>query len=494
MTASVSVPAPVPVPWRQVLAQVSGLIRSERKLLLGAGGLILVNRGAALGPAAASKIVIDGVVGSHRPDLLAPVALGLVAAVAVEAASGFAIYRAVGIVSQRAVTRVRGELHAHVLGLPAGDFDSMSGGCLLSRLMSDPDALRDVLGPGLVQLASGALTALLAVALLLALDWTLTAAVLGILAASLAALVLGLSRVYGAFHATAEISAELTGRLVETIGGIDAVKTARAERREAYSFACTSHRLLRAFVRAFSGVGGVIALSALATGLVTATVLLLGGRAALAGRLTLGDLVLYLLLAGLLASPLLQIAAHVAELGRAGVALARIAQVRAIATEDDRDRGLASIARVTGAVAFDRLSYAYMPGRWALRDVSFEAGPGATVALVGLNGSGKTTAMRLIGGLLRPTAGRVLIDGRDLADVRLRSWRAHVAAVWQEPFLFDVTIADNIAYGRPRASRAEIRRAGLLAHCEEFVGLLPGGYDTRVGERGARLSGGQRQR
>jgi ABC-type multidrug transport system fused ATPase/permease subunit len=486
--------APTPVAWRDALALAAALVGSERKLLLGAGALILVNRAAAFGPAAASKIVIDEVVGAHRPDLLAPVVLGLVAAVAIEAASGFVVYHAVGIMSQRAVTRLRGRLHAHVLGLPAGELDVLSGGWLLSRVMSDPDALRDLLGPGLVQLASGALTALLAVALLRAFDWTLAAAVLGVLAASLAALVLGVARVYAAFQATAEISAELTGRLLESLGGIDAVKSARAERGEASAFGRTSHRLLRAFVRACTGVGGVIALSVLATGLVTAAVLLLGGEAALASRLTPGDLVLYVLIAGLLASPLLQVAARVGDLGRAGAALGRMAQLRAIATEEDRDRGLASIAEAAGAVAFDRLSYCYPRGRWALRQVSFEAPPGTMVALVGLNGSGKTTAMRLIGGLLRPTGGRVLVDGRDLAEVRLHSWRAHVAAVWQEPFLFDGTIADNIAYVRPRAARAEIRRAGLLAHCEEFVSRLAEGYDTRVGERGARLSGGERQR
>jgi subfamily B ATP-binding cassette protein MsbA len=482
------------VPWREILVEASELVRGERRLLIGVCALVLLNRGAALGPALASKIVIDGVIGSRRPGLLAPVVMGLIAAVAIEAASGFAIYRLAGITSQRAVTRLRGKLHAHALGLSVGDFDTIPCGVLLSRLMSDPDALRDVLGPGLVQVASGMLTALLGVALLMALDWTLAAAVLGVLAAALAALIVGLSRLYGAFHAAAEITAELTARLAEVFGGIAVVKTVLAERREAYAFACASHRHLRAVVCAFSGVGTVIAGSALASGLVTTATLLIGGRAVLVGRLTPGDLVLYLFLAALLASPLLQIAAHVTELGRAGAALGRISQLRAIATEDDHDRGLGSIAKPKGAVAFERLSYAYPRGRLALREVSFEAAPGTTVALVGLNGSGKTTAVRLIGGLLRPTAGRILVDGRDLAGVRLRSWRSHVAAVWQEPFLFDGTIAENIAYSRPGASAAEIRRVAELAHCEEMVRSLPDGYDTRVGERGVRLSGGQRQR
>jgi subfamily B ATP-binding cassette protein MsbA len=482
------------VPWREILAEASELVRGEQRLLIGLCALVLLNRGAALGPALASKIVIDGVVGSRRPELLAPVVLGLIAAVVIEAVSGFAIYRLAGVTSQRAVTRLRGKLHAHALGLSAGDLDTIPSGVLLARLMSDPDALRDVLGPGLVQVASGMLTALVGVALLVALDWTLAAAVLGILAAALVALVMGLSRLYGAFHATAELTAALTGRLAEAFGGIAVVKTSLAERREAYAFACTSHRHLRAVVRAFSGVGAVIAGSALASGLVTTTTILIGGRAVLVGQLTLGDLVLYLFLAALLASPILQIAAHVTELGRAGAALGRIAQLRAIATEDEHDRGLGSIAKPRGTVAFERLSYAYPRGRLALREVSFEAGRGTTVALVGLNGSGKTTAMRLIGGLLRPTAGRILVDGRDLAGVRLRSWRAHVAAVWQEPLLFDGTIAENIAYSRPSASAAEIHRVAELAHCEEMVRGLPDGYDTRVGEHGVRLSGGQRQR
>jgi ABC-type multidrug transport system fused ATPase/permease subunit len=485
----------VPVSRRAVLAEAAELVGSERKLLLRVGALVLINRGAALGPATASKIVIDRVIGSHRSDLLAPVALALIAAIAVEAASGFALYRAVGLASQRAVTRLRRKLQAHVLGLPVGFFDGSLSGGLLSRLVSDPDAVRDLLGPGLVQLASAVLTAVLAVALLLALDWALTAAVVAVLTVSLVALLIGLSRLYGAFNVTGELTAELTGRLAEVLGGIGVVKTFRAERREAYGLARESHRLLRAFVVVFAGAGGVLAMSAAATGLVNAMVLVLGGRAVLTGRLTLGDLVLYLFLVGLLTAPLLQIAANVSELGRAGAALGRFAQLRMVATEGDLDRGLdSSITATHGAVTFERVSYAYRSGYFALRDVSFEAQAGTMVAIVGRNGSGKTTIMRLLGGLIRPTDGRILVDTQDLGPVSLRAWRAHVSAVWQEPFLFDGTIADNIAYGRPDATPADIQRVARLAHCDDVVDRLPDGYATRVGERGVQLSGGQRQR
>jgi ABC-type multidrug transport system fused ATPase/permease subunit len=485
----------VPVSRRAVLAEAAELVGSERRLMLRVGVLVFINRGAALAPATASKIVIDRVINEHRSDLLTPLALSLVAAITVDAASGFALHRAVGLASQRAVTRLRRKLQAHVLGLPVGFFDGSSSGGLLSRLMSDPDAVRDLLGPGLVQLASAVLTAVLAVALLLALEWTLTAAVVAVLTVSLVALLIGLSRLYGAFNVTGELTAELSGRLAELLSGIGVVKTCRAERREAYGLARQSHRLLRAFIVAFAGAGGVLATSAAATGLVNAMVLVLGGRAVLTGRMTLGDLVLYLFLVGLLTAPLLQIAANVSELGRAGAALGRFAQLRAVATEGDLDRGLdSSITVPQGAVTFERVSHAYRSGYFALRDVSFEAQAGTMVAIVGRNGSGKTTAMRLLGGLMRPTAGRILVDRQDLGPVPLRAWRAHIAAVWQEPFLFDGTIADNIAYGQPDATPADIRRAARLAHCEEMVDCLPDGYATRVGERGVQLSGGQRQR
>jgi ABC-type multidrug transport system, ATPase and permease components len=482
-----------PAGWRPALAEAALLVHGERRLLVAVVALIVVNRVAALWPALASKIVIDRIVGGHRPDLLPPLTLALLAAVAIEAGSRYSLYRAIGICSQRAVTRLRMTLQAHVLRLPTGFFDDNRTGALLARLMTDPDTVRDVFGPGLVQAASGALTAVLAFAVLISLDWRLSSALLAMLFAALAALICGLSWLHQEFRATSERAETLTGRLAEVLSGIRVVKGFRGERREALSFARESHRILRASARASTAVAATLALSALASGLMGAVVLFLGGRRVLDGRLTMGDLVLYLFLVGLLATPLLQIAAHVSELGRASAALGRIAELKAIEIEDRRANGLGGMSAITGAVAFERVGYAYLPGRWALHDVSFEVASGATVAIVGLNGAGKTTALMLLAGLARPTTGRIVVDGRDLAEVRLGDWRKHTAAVLQEPFLFEGTIADNIAYGRPGASANEIRRVGRLAHCEEFVVRLSDGYASRVGERGIHLSGGQRQ-
>jgi ATP-binding cassette, subfamily B, putative efflux pump len=487
-------PSRAAVDYRSATAEAALLMRDEWRPLLGVTGLVALNRVAALGPALASKVVVDRVIGAHRLDLMLPLALALLTALAVEATSGYALSRASGIASQRTVTRLRTTLYSRVVRLPVGFFDGGRSGWLLSRLITDPETVREVLGPALVQLLSGVLTAMLATAVLVQLDWRVATAVLTIVVAFLAVLTARLTRLSRAFRVATEQTDELTSHLAEVLGGIRVVKTFRAERREALAFTRESHRLHRTFAGAFDRVGVIVALSVLATGLVNGGVLVLVGRDVAAGSLTVGGLVLYLFMVGLVTAPLLQISAHLSELGRAAAALRRIAELKAVATEDDRDSGLASLTQTNGAVAFERVSYAYTPARWGLRDVSFAAEPGTTVAIVGLNGSGKSTTLCLLGGLARPTAGRIVVDGRDLAGVRLRAWRNQVSAVLQEPYLFDGTIADNIAYGRPGATSADIARAGCLAHCEEFVRCLPAGYATRVGERGTQLSGGQRQR
>jgi subfamily B ATP-binding cassette protein MsbA len=360
--------------------------------------------------------------------------------------------------------------------------------------MADPETVRDVLGPGLVQFATGLLTALVALAVLFSLDAWLTLLVLAVLLAFLVAMTRGFGWLYPAFIRVGEQTAEMTGRLAEVLGGIRVVKTHRAERREAHAFTRESHRLLRDYARAFTGAAGVVTASTLAAGVVNGVLLVLGGKVVLDGTMTLGDFVMYAFFVGLLVTPLLQIAATASQVGQAVAALARLAELRAVATDDDGDRGLAPFPAVIGHVVFDDVSFAYVPGRPVLHGVSFEAPAGMTVALAGPNGAGKTTVAQLLLRFRHPNEGRVLVDDHDLTRIRGRDYRAHVGFVPHDATLFEGTIADNIRYGRPSASPAELREAARLAHCEEFVVRLPEGYGTLVGERGRRLSDGQRQR
>jgi ABC-type multidrug transport system fused ATPase/permease subunit len=470
------------------------LLWAQRRALGMGLGLMLVNRISALVLPASSKYVIDDVIGKQRADLLGPIALLAAAAIALEAATAFGVSQVSGLTAQRAITTLRRELQARVVGLPVGVFDTTQSGTLVSRIMTDPEQVHYVVGTGMVQLLSSLLTAGLAFGILFYLNPTLTVMLLAILVV----FGLGLTRAFGwlfpLFHGVSALTAEVTGRLAEALGGIRVVKTYVAERREALRFTRESHRLLRGVARATTGVSAFCAASTLVTGALGLLLLIVGGRAVAAETMSLGDLVMYVFLVGLLATPLVQMSAIASELGKALGALGRIAELRALATEEEQDHGRHRVLQISGQVDLENVSYSYQAGQPVLRGITLRAEPGTTTALVGSSGAGKSTLCRLLLALDWPTSGRVLVDGRDLASLRRRDFRRHLGVVLQDDMLFDGTVLDNIRYARPGATAAEVMTAARLAHCDEFVGQFPLGYETVVGERGLRLSGGQRQR
>jgi subfamily B ATP-binding cassette protein MsbA len=210
--------------------------------------------------------------------------------------------------------------------------------------------------------------------------------------------------------------------------------------------------------------------------------------------MTLGELIMYMLFIGLVAAPLVSIASIGTQITEAFAGLDRIRELLDMQTEVEEDEQRAPVETVKGDVVFDDVWFEYNPGQPVLRGVSFRAAPGTTTALVGSSGSGKSTLISIVMAFNRPTKGRVIVDGQDLSGLRLMDYRSQLASVLQENFLFDGTIADNVGYARPGASRAEIVEACRIAHCDEFISQFPQGYDTIVGERGIKLSGGQRQR
>jgi ABC-type multidrug transport system fused ATPase/permease subunit len=456
--------------------------------------LVVVNRLAALVLPTGSRYVIDEVIGRHRIDLLPLIALLACAAVAIEAAAAFGAVQLAGVAGQRAVAELRQELHERVVGLPLRRFDDAGSGSLASQIMTDSDQVRYLVGNGSVQLVASMLTAGLALGLLFRLDASLTLAVLGILGL----LAIGVGRefrnVSAAFERVCRRQADLTGWLGQVLGGVRVVKACVAERREAHRFAKESHALVRDAVHALRGVALLSAGSSLAAGAVSVLLLAAGSRAVMAGTLSLGSLVMFIWLSGLLLAPMMHIATGAGDLGKAMAALGRIASLRVLVTEEEQDRGRARVRRLTGTVDFENVSYEYVAGRLALRGVSLHAAAGSTTAIVGPSGSGKSTLCRLLLGFDHATSGRILIDGRDLTTVRRRDYRAHLGVVLQDDVLFDGTIEDNIRYARPNARRVDVLAAGRSAYCDEFAERLPDGYGTLVGERGVRLSGGQRQR
>ena len=488
-----------PAPKKRVSArsawrEARELVWAHRRRLSMGLLLMLVSRLAGLVLPASSKYLIDEVVGKQRTDLLMPIALAAGVATLVQAVTSFANSQILGVAAQRAITDMRKKVQARVMHLPVRYFDSTQTGVLLSRIMNDAEGIRNLVGTGLVQLVGGLLTAVMGLAVLFWLNWQLTAITLVVLGAFGGGMAYAFSTLRPLFRERGKISAEVTGRLTEALGGIRVVKSYTAEKREEIVFTEGAHRLFRNVAKSMTGVSATTAGSTVIVGIVGVLMIGLGGRAILAGTMTLGDLVMYIFFIGLVAAPLVSIASIGTQITEAFAGLDRIREIMDMTTELDEDENRAPLGRLNGEVVFDDVWFEYNPGQPVLRGVSFTAAPGSTTALVGSSGSGKSTLISLVMAFNHPLRGRIIVDGQELSTVRLMDYRHQLASVLQENFLFDGTIADNVGYANPHASLADITRACQIAHCDEFITQFPEGYRTIVGERGIKLSGGQRQR
>jgi len=476
--------------WREARA----LLWVHRRRLITGLILMLASRLAGLVLPASSKYLIDDVVGKNRTDLLPLIALAAGTATLVQAVTSFALSQILGVAAQRAITDMRKRVQAQVMHLPVRYFDSTQTGVLVSRIMSDAEGIRNLVGTGLVQLVGGLVTAVLGLGVLFWLNWHLTVITILVLAAFGGGMAYAFRTLRPLFRERGKINAEVTGRLTEALGGIRVVKSYTAEKREEIVFTKGAHRLFRNIAKSMTGVSATTAGSTVIVGIVGVLMIWLGGSAIIAGEMTLGELVMYIFFIGLVAAPLVSIASIGTQITEAFAGLDRIRELLDMTTEIDEDETRAAVERLDGDVRFEDVWFEYNPGQPVLRGVSFHAAPGTTTALVGSSGSGKSTLISLVMAFNRPTKGHIIVDGRDLGELRLMDYRGQLASVLQENFLFDGTIAENVGYARPGATREEILNACRIAHCDEFISQFPNGYDTVVGERGIKLSGGQRQR
>ncbi|MBK7594376.1 MAG: ABC transporter ATP-binding protein [Gemmatimonadetes bacterium] len=455
---------------------------------------MLINRAAGFVLPWSSKELIDVVLPSGNRSLLWPLAAAVGAATVVQAASSFGVSQILGVAAQRAITEMRRAVQSHLVRLPIRTFDATQTGQLVSRVMSDAEGIRNLVGTGLVQLVGGAVTAAVAFTWLMLLNWRLTSVTAVLLVVFGGGMAYAFTRLRPIFRERGKLNAEVTGRLVESISGIRVVKAYTAERREQHAFAKGANKLFRNVAATMTGVSATTALSTVIVGIIGTLLIVVGGQDILAGRMSSGDLFQYVFLTGLLAAPLIQIASIGTQVTEAFAGLDRIRELRALATEDEGDADLAPLGQVTGHVAFENVTFSYDEGTPVLKGITFDAPAGTTTALVGTSGSGKSTLVSLVMAFNRPDSGRILIDGRDLATFRLREYRRTLGIVLQDNFLFDGTILDNIRFAKPDATAEEVREAARVAHCDEFALRFDLGYETIVGERGVKLSGGQRQR
>jgi len=474
--------------------EARGLVYAHRRRLGVGLGLLLVNRVAGFVLPASPKLVIDRVIGQHHPELLVPLALAAGVATLVQAATGFGLSQILGVAAQRAITDMRRTVQAYVLRLPVSYFDSTKSGILISRIMSDAEGIRNLVGTGLVQLVGGLLTGAVALVVLFVLNWRLTTIAILILGCFGAGMALAFSKLRPLFRERGKLNADVTGRLGETLGGIRIVKAYRAERGERLVFTRGANTLFRNIATTMTGISAVGSFATIIVGAIGILMILEGTHAVLAGAMTLGDLFMYGIFVGLVALPLINIASIGTQITEAFAGLDRIREIRRLTTEDAADGARPPLSDVVGDVRFEDVTFEYVAGRDVLQHVSFHAPAGSTTALVGSSGAGKSTLISLVLTFSRPKSGRILVDGRDLAHVRLADYRRQLGVVLQDNFLFDGTIAENIAFARPHARREDIEEAARIAHCDEFVRRFEHGYDTVVGERGVKLSGGERQR
>ena len=470
------------------------LVWKHRKRLAFGLFLMLVNRLAGLVLPTTTKYLMDDVITRGNWDLLPKLAMATGAATLVDAGTAFANSQVLGVAAQRAITEMRKDVEAHVMRLPIGYFDSTKTGILISRIMTDAEGIRNLVGTGLVQLTGSILTAVIALLVLLYLNWKLTLVTMVILGAFGGVMATAFKRLRPLFRERGQINAEVTGRLAESLGGVRIVKSYTAEKREELVFARGAHRLFRNVAKSLTGVSATTAFSSLVIGATGIAMMLIGGSSIRNGSMTIGDLVMYLSFTAMMTMPVIQLASIGTQLTEAFAGLDRIRDIRRMATEDQEDVDRLALPDIRGHVAFDNVTFEYNDGVPVLKNVTFTAPAGSTTALVGSSGSGKSTLISLVMAFNRPKSGRVVVDGHDLTTIKLRDFRSHLGVVLQDNFLFDGTIAENIAYAKPHASRDEIVAVSRIAHCDEFIREFEKGYDTIVGERGVRLSGGQRQR
>ncbi len=481
-------------PRAEVWREARDLLWTYRRGLGIGFALMIVNRLAGFVLPGSTKILIDSVLGEGRSEWLVPLVVAVGAATVVQTVTTFSLSQVVSVAAQGAIMDMRRRVQERVTRLPIRFFDGTQSGVLISRIMTDAEGIRNLIGTGIIQLVGGVLTAALALGVLFYLNWQLTVAILVFLLLFGGAMALAFSRLRPIFRERGEINAEVTGRLAETLGGIRVVKAYRMEAREQRVFGEGVARLFANVKRSITGTSAITAFATVIVGAVGVLMILFGGRAILAETMTLGELVMYVAFVAILAAPVIQIAAVGTQVSEAFAGLDRIRELMAMTTEDDEDEGRDALGRVEGDVALENVYFAYEPDVPVLKGVSLRAPAGTTTALVGSSGSGKSTLVSLIMAFNRPTGGRVTIDGRDLENVKLGDYRRQLGVVLQENFLFDGSVKDNIRFARPDATPEQVEEVSRLANAHTFIGGFPNGYDTVVGERGIKLSGGQRQR
>ncbi|MCH7909424.1 MAG: ABC transporter ATP-binding protein, partial [Candidatus Hydrogenedentes bacterium] len=467
--------------------------RHRKRVALGLG-LMVISRLAGFVLPLSIQFLIDDVLPNKDTRLLIFLAIGAGLATLTQSITAFSLSQVMSVAAQKAIMDMRKSVQQHIMRLPTSFFDSEKSGVLISRIMIDAEGIRNLVGTGLVQLTGGLFTASIALSYLFYLNWQLTTYTLTILASFGISMAVAFSRLRPLFRERGEINARVTGRLAESLGGVRVVKAYTAEKREDIVFAEGVHKLFRNVARSITATSAITSMATLVIGGIGVLMIVVGGHSIINEDMSLGQFVTYIFFVGLVAAPMVGMANIGTQMSEAFAGLDRIRDIKKIATEGQDDLDRQPLENVRGDFVFEDVFFEYNEGVPVLKGISFDAKAGTTTALVGSSGSGKSTLIGLAMAFHYPKSGRILVDGHDISEVRLKDYRSALGVVMQDNFLFDGTISENIRFSRPNATEEEVRAVSKVAHCHEFISEFVDQYETIVGERGVKLSGGQRQR
>lgn len=470
------------------------IIWPKRKILFIGLILIVIGRLASLVLPGASKYLVDEVIANNDKDMLKWLLIAVGAAIIVQATTSFLLTRLLSVEAQHFISVLRTRVQKKLLSLPISYFDQHKSGELVSRVMTDVEGIRNLVGTGLVQLVGGSLTAVISFIILLSISPLMTLYVL--LPVSIFAIVAlkAFKYIRPIFKKRRVINAEVTGRLTETLNGIRVIKGFNAEESEEKTFAAGVDRLFRNVKKSLTSTALITSSSTFLLGVASTGIMGIGAYMIMEKDLTLGEFLAFTLYLGFIITPIVQISNIGSQLTEALAGLERTEELLNLKSEDDDEKRTVKLPDIEGNIRFHDVSFAYTTGNEVLHNISFDAPAGSVTALVGSSGSGKSTIAGLVAAFFNPVSGKITVDDTDVSTVLLNSYRQHLGVVLQDDFLFDGTIRENILFPKPESSEDELRYAVSSAYVDEFTDRFEEGLDTIIGERGVKLSGGQRQR
>jgi len=456
--------------------------------------LIVISRLASLVLPLQSKELLDEIIPNKDMDSLMNMVLLVAGAIFIQAITSFALTRLLSVEAQLLISKLRAKVQKKVLSLPISYFDNNKSGALVSRIMSDVEGVRNLVGTGLVQLFGGTITAIISLVLLIDISGKMTLFVLApvFLFAIIALKAFGYIRPI--FRKRGVINAEVKGRLTETLNGVRVIKGFNAEEQENISFEKGVDRLFQNVKKSLTATAIMTSSSAFLLGLASVGIMGMGGAMIIEGTLTIGDFLAFTLLLGFMVAPIVQMSNIGSQLTEAFAGLDRTEEIMNMQSEADDELRTIELKKIVGDVEFKDVSFSYEQGKEVVHNISFKADKGSVTALVGSSGSGKSTLASLVASFVNPDSGIITVDGNDISKVSLNSFRSQLGVVLQDDFLFEGTIRDNILFPRPNASEQQLLEAVNTAYVNEFTDRFDDGLDTLIGERGVKLSGGQRQR